>query len=250
MNAFSFQVMYYIAALLPLMAGIAELVFAIIILAGKARSVKILGIGFIAHSLSYFMNVFRFIAQMRAQKLFAVYARVSNYVSVFCAAVILLSICIFLHKNYGKKLIYVPVFAIYAFGTVITRIVSVLVARGIDNSGRTAGMWITLTNNINSFVTNAAVAVIIMIVFIKYRQSEKVISKAWLCRVIMLAASFLDTMVICLYCMSLISGTKGVLRSGGDTVMTLALTIISLADLVFPIYVGLQSVKAAGPEKS
>lgn len=232
------------------MAGIAELVFAIIILAGKARSVKILGIGFIAHSMTFFMNVFRFFAQMRAQVFFSTYVLFSNYASLICTAVILVCNCIFLHKNYGKKLIYIPVFAIHLGGTVISRIVSVMLAGSSGNFGRSAGMWISMTNSINSFVVNAAVAVIIMIVFFKYRQSEKVIPKAWLCSVITLAASFLSTIVICLYYMSLISGTKGVLRSGGDTVMTLALTIFSLANLVFPIYVGLQSVKVRDPEQN
>lgn len=244
---FLFGIIGFIILSLPVLAGIAGLVFGIITTAGKQKSVKVLGIGFIIQFISSILTaVLNVCVRTLPMKVYAAYSVGLNYFSIVCGIASLLCICIFLHKNYGTKLIYIPVFAIHIGGMLITNAVSNMLNRIKNIPKGSRGLWIAMTANINRFIVAAAIAVILIVIFYKHRKSEKVIPKAWIFRIIMLAASFMAVMISSLYYLSMFSHTKMLSSpiSSNETFVSLMMAVFqSLAELFFPAYVAVRSLK-------
>ena len=203
MNPVSIQLLYYIAYLLPVFAGIAMLVLGIMVPAGKEPSVRILGIGFILESVAQIFNGSLVqLSRMVSVKSFMSLSVGSSIISSVCTAAGLVCMCIFIHKNYGRKLIYIPVLSINVGGWFINKLVVSLLSKAVIRSNPAA--WISMTNTINNFVIHAAVAVILIVVLFKNRKTEKVIPQAWLCKTLALAGSFMGLLFNCVYYLSLV----------------------------------------------
>ena len=232
MKAVSYQLLYYLCIILPLIAGLGMIVTGVMITAGKEKSVKVLGIGFmiegVGRLLSGASTVF---ARMGSVKMFASYSVGANIASALCIAAGLVCMCIFIHKNYGKKLIYIPVLSIQAGGWIINRIVVLLLFK--TNIRSNAAVWISMTQIINNFVISAAVTVIIIVVLFKNRNNEKVIPQAWLCKSIALAGNFMGLLFNCAYYLSILMRMK--IRSS-DVTISLIVAAFNLVCLILPIY--------------
>lgn len=223
----------YFIYFLPLIGCIGSLVAGIMVLAGKEKSVKILGLGFIIEALSSSLSSFTpLVSRMVNVKTFAAFSVTGNYVSLFGSTAALLCMCIFLHKNYGKKLIYIPLLAIHVGGWFISRFVVFLLMRTAIKSN--AGTWISLTNLINNFVVIAAVNVIIIIVLLKNRNIEKVIPQAWLCKTISLGGTFFGLLFNSLSYLAVLMNMK--LFRQNELSIYLIYTAFNLVCLILPVY--------------
>ncbi|MBR3464527.1 MAG: hypothetical protein IKH23_05590 [Clostridiales bacterium] len=231
----------YFAQLLPVFAGIALLVLGIMIAAGKEKSLRVLGIGYIVKAVPAIMSaVSTLVIRTVSAKVFASFSVGTSYISIICSTGFLVCVCFFVHKNYGKKLIYIPVLAVHIGGLIVSRVVTLLLVNVI-NTRKNYTAWISMTNLINSFVVDAAVAVIIIIVFYMNRKNEKVIPLAWLGEVIILAASTFRTLIYIGYYLAVINHTR--LRQISDTMMTLFFGVISLAVVATPLYITVMAYK-------
>lgn len=234
----------YFMRWLPVIAGLGLLVTGIMITAGKEKSVKVLGIGYILSSvpviLSSLATIFIHISSAKAYSAYAVW---NSYLSLFCNIGFLVCVCIFLHRKYGKKLIYIPVLAVSIGGTVITRIVSILLAKGLGS--RDNYLWISMTLQINSFVTDAAVALIIIIVFYMNRKNEDLIPKTWLCMTIGLAGSALRALTYVAYYLTLINNFR--IRSSSENMISLAVAFTALFAVVTPLYITIMAYRKDRP---
>ncbi len=231
----------FLGQLLPVFAGIGMLVLGIMIAAGKEKSLRVLGIGYIVKSVPAIMSAAaNLVIRVISAKAFASFSVVTSYISIICSTGFLFCVCYFIHKNYGKKLIYIPVMAVHVGGLIVSRVVTVLLVNVI-NTRKNYTAWISMTNTINSFVVDAAVALIIIIVFYMNRKSEKVIPMAWLGEVIILVASTFRTLIYVGYYLAVINHTR--LRQISDTMMTLFFGVISLAVVATPLYITVMAYK-------
>ena len=220
--------------MLPLIAGLGLLVTGIMIAAGKKKSVKVLGIGYIISSVSVIMNACTvFLVRMLPIRVYSNFSVGLTLLSFLCGIGSLVCICIFIHKNYGKKLIYIPVLAIYIGGYIINRIVVVLLSKVIV--ARNFAIWITMVQAIDNFVIGAAVSLIIIIVFYKNRNSENVIPKMWLYETVALVIGASEKLVRVIYYMSIINNVR--ITGSYDNAISLIMAVSSLAAVIAPIYV-------------
>ena len=242
---FTFAVFFnFVIRILPLIAGLGLLVTGIMIAAGKKKSVKVLGIGYIISSVSVIMNACTvFLVRMLPIRVYSNFSVGLTLLSFLCGIGSLVCICIFIHKNYGKKLIYIPVLAVSIGGTVITRIVSILLAKGLGS--RDHYLWISMTLQINSFVTDAAVALIIIIVFYMNRKNEDLIPKTWLCMTIGLAGSALRALTYVAYYLTLINNFR--IRSSSENMISLAVAFTALFAVVTPLYITIMADRKDRP---
>ncbi len=231
----------YFAQLLPVFAGIALLVLGIMIAAGKEKSLRVLGIGYIVKAVPAIMSaVSNLVIRMISAKVFASFSVGTSYISLICSTGFLVCVCLFIHKNYDKKLIYIPILGVHIGGLIVSRVVTVLLVN-VLNTRKNYSAWISMTNTINNFVVDAAVAVIIIIVLYMNRKNEKVIPLAWLGEVIILAASTFRTLIYIGYYLAVINHTR--LRQISDTMMTLFFGVISLAVVATPLYITVMAYK-------
>ena len=230
----SIQLLNYLIMFLPLVGALGLLVTGIMVTAGKEKTVKFLGICFILESVGSFINGSRYLilrSGMNA-KAFANYSVGSSYISAICGLAALVCICIFIHKNYGKKPIYIPVLSVHVGGWLVSRVVMLLLSKAI--SGQAYAAWLSLTSLINAFVISAAVNIIIIVMFFKNRKAEKVIPQAWLCESINLGCSFFGLLFNCLYYLCVIM--KMNMYRDFDLYIYLIASAFSLASLILPVY--------------
>ena len=232
---FTFAVFFnFVIRILPLIAGLGLLITGIVITAGKKKSVKVLGIGYIISSLSVIMSSCSvFLVRMLPIRIYSNFSAGLTLVSFLCGIGSLVCICIFIHKNYGKKLIYIPVLAVYIGGYIINRIVLVLLSKVIVE--RNFAMWLSMVQSIDAFVIGAAVSLIIIIVFYKNRNNENVIPKMWLFETVALVIGASETLVRVIYYLSIINNHR--IASSYDNVISLIMGISALAAVITPIYV-------------
>ncbi|MCR5327424.1 MAG: hypothetical protein K6E12_01015 [Saccharofermentans sp.] len=230
--------------IIPLLTGLAILVAGILITVNKTKSTRMLGISFIFNAIKVLIAGIYTIAvhNLKGEEVAAiVYPYNTAVIITGCLSTLFL--CFFIHKNYGKKLIYLPLFIIPAAGWLADRIIIMTLSKFIG-AGNSIGLWIELTSQIDNSIISAAVAVIVFIVFFKNRKTEKVIPKAWLIKAILLGWSLLHTIIYTCILLHMISNESSV--SGMDyRILTLISNPIAFA---FPLYV-LISVFAASKTK-
>ena len=228
--------------ILPILAGVGMLVLGIMITAGKEKSVEVLGIGYIVKSVATIMSgVSGFVSRtVTSASAYAGYSQATSYMTFLCTIGFLFCVCFFLHKNYGKKLIYIPVMAVHVGGVFISRVVTMSLGR-LLSSGKDITKWIGITNNIDNFVVEAAVAVIIIIVLYMNRKNEKVIPLAWLCKLIVLVSAALRTMIFVGYQLTLIKN-KGIFYISYNMI-SLFFAVFSFAAVITPFYITLMVIR-------
>ena len=233
----------FLSWLTPVITGLAILVFGIIIAASPVQSTKFLGVGFIftaVNGLLASVNSFsmRYIGVEQVAKNSVLFSAVGMLFSIMS----LVFICVFIHKNYGIRLIYLPLLLIQTGGIVIDRLVAVLLTRALG-AGHKNVMWVNLVILIDDFVISSVISIIIILVFWKYRESEKVIPKAYLVRTVVLLCGVLTTgITVAIYLQSIFDSASVI---NGETLSMLNGIVSRGVALIFPLYVFVMVIKAS-----
>lgn len=231
-----FMLITYLSRIVPVFAGIAMAVIAIMIIAKPVKTTKILGVGFLLTAVnsllgSFFNFSLRYLSIERVSEFSVAHSTTGmafSFLSLVC-------ICVFIHKNYGIKLIYLPLLLIRVAGTVIDRVVVVLLSRSLGAGGDT-GLWISLVTVIDGFVISTAISIIIIIVFWKNKETEKVIPKAYLIRTIVLLCSVISTGIMASIYLQRLFDTAASLNTGETLYMIDGIASAGVS-LIFPVYV-------------
>ena len=247
------SLLYIIVRFTIFAAGCALLVMGVLITVNKEKQTKILGIEFIlsgaASAISGLFTTFRYL--MGA----AIYAKLSiglNLVSMLVNIATMFCICWYIHKTYGKKYIYIPIFAIMAVNRIASTVVSVCLNK--TGNGMLTAYWISLTTSINGFVSGTAIAVILILAFYQNRDKEKIIPDTWKIRIAVYAVSLLKTgYYVFAYVLMLKvvkdhsfdpGGLINFLYGNGEAIVMLIDLIAAFAALIFPVYVFIRLKKA------
>ena len=243
----AFGIIVILYCLIPVTAFAAVLVLGILIAVNKVKPTKILGIGYIFSAVPILSAV---VPQLISRFLgVAALARLGVAISLtgtICSLAFSLCICLFIHKRYGKKLIYIPVLAVPVVGNLASVIVASLLNRS-GASGMSLGVWISLTRDINSFVTGTVASLAVIIVLFLNRNKEDIVPKLWLFRIIIYAWSAVSFVYRVVYYVTMLIGTGAVKLSTVSFMRQLArnyelisavMSIISaLVAVIIPIYV-------------
>ena len=217
-------------------------VFGFIILFSKTKSTRILGLSFV---LTSFANLLEcgsiFVARFAGANAFAGFVSASSIIQVVITIAAPLCMCIFIHRNYGKKLIYIPLLILPVMN-IVARIIINEAFNNLGMSGKDLAMWLSTVNVINSFVIGAAVAIILIIVFYKNRKTEKIIPLAWIFEIINLAGNALFSIFLCFSYQTMYQGGKMASNFSDSAGMT-AYFLQALVSIAFPVYVMVMSVK-------
>lgn len=229
--------------LVPVITGLAILVFGIIITSKPVQSTKTLGISCIFSAVTGLMtSVSSFSWRYFGAEQVARFSVPYNAVVMLFSIMSLVFICMYIHKNYGVRLIYLPLLLIQIGGTVIDRVVAVLLSRALG-SGIKNTMWVNLVILIDDFVISSVISIIIILVFRKYRDSEKVIPKAYLVRTVVLLCSVITSGINALiYLLNIFDKTS--IYSGESLSMLNGIVSRGVA-LIFPLYVLIMVIKAS-----
>ena len=236
------------------LAAIVLFVMGIMIAVNKTKPTRVLGIGYIITSISsgavFLYNLLLIIYDTEKVVVFGDAVMIGTLICIMAG---LLCICIYIHKNYGKKYVYIPILLLPLTGMIVSAVVALLLnkagLRGFEYS-----MVISLVNDVNNVVTIAAAAVIIIIVLYKNREKEKIIPKAWCAKTITVIWSVIEIVVISATYLSVIksAGTDGLKAYSDNTFMTLTMvqSFDSLVALVVPVYVLSKVNKASNQGKA
>ena len=259
MSVTSISLFYVLIRVAIFAACCALLVFGVLITVNKEKQTKILGIGFIIAGVAAIMSsLFTTFRYLFGVAVYAKLATAQSYASILISIATTFCLCWYIHRTYGKKYIYIPVYSIM----VVNRIASVIVALCLNKTGKGAVMayWISLVTNINGFVTGTVIAVIFFLAFYRNRDKEKIIPDTWKIRIVSYAFSFLEEgFYICAY-LVLIKVAKDhkynpggiiglVMGNGRDYFVLMLIELMdALVNLIFPIYVFVRLKKAAAPK--
>ena len=166
---------------------VAAAVFGILIFTGKTKSVRFLGLAAFVSALgnigAKIMDLFKMASVEKAYKLVVP----MNIAGLIIGLITTVCICIFIHKNYGKKYIYALILSIYLGTTVLGMIMPVVLSRFASSSGLKGEemvYWIEMLNGISSFLLGSVNSIILIAVLFQNRKTEKVIPHYWLVRLI------------------------------------------------------------------
>ena len=229
------------------------LVIGIMIAANKTKQTKVLGIGYIITSISsgavFFYNVLLLLSDTKEV---VVYGDAVMIGTIICVLASSLCVCIYIHKNYGKKLIYVPVLLIPVAGLILEYGATVTIAKLYN--GFVQSMVISLVNDVTNFVSVTVMAIVILVVLYKNREKEKIIPKAWLVKTITVIGSVIEIAVICITYLAVIksSESEGMMAYSDTTVVILSMVqaMDSLVAIIVPVYVLSKVSKASKKEKT
>ena len=236
--------LYY---LIPVVAFVTVLVLGILIAANKVKPTKILGIGYIFSAVPILSAVVpQYISRFLGV---AALARLSVAITLtgsFCSLAFSLCLCLFIHKRYGKKLIYIPVLAVPIVGNLASAIVASLLNRS-GAVGMSLGVWISLTREINSFVTGTVASIAVIIVLYMNRNKEDIVPKLWLFRIIVYAWSVISFAYRVIYYLTLLIGTGAVklstvsfmrpLARNSELISSVMSIISTLVAVIIPVYI-------------
>lgn len=167
-------------------SAIAGVVIGILITVGKTKSTRPLGISYI---LSAINSLTGFISGslMHVLSVKEIYGfQYSRTIITFALSLAsTYFICRFIHKNYGKKFIYIPMFLLPVLTLVLT-----FLSNHIFNRHKTWGdstpYLVNLGNLAVSLLITTISTVIIVVILFKYRKNEKVVPYLWLLRILFL----------------------------------------------------------------
>ena len=235
---FAVMILCYISMAL---AAVVLLVLGIMIVANRTKQTKVLGIGYIITALSsaavFFYNIL--LNFFGAEKV-VVYGDVVMLGTILCVLGSSLCICIYLHKNYGKKLIYIPVLLMPVVGMIADAGAVLLLNRTIGGGIKHA-MLISLVNDVTNILTVTVMSIVIIIVLYRNREKEKIIPKAWLAKCITVIWGIVEIVAVSIIYMSVIAAAeKGDYKSTSDTTLMFlnaVQAVDSLVAVIVPVYV-------------
>ena len=231
-----------LARLLSITSAAACIVFAILIIAAKPKSTKILGISFIIGALNTLMDFVRLNAMHTSVEMFSKVSVIANAVAFFFAVLSTLCLCFFIHKNYGRKFIYIPLLILAVLAPLANRFVIKFLIDSIGIGEAVLQAWILMVGNITNLVTGTVSSLIVILIFRKYRQREKVIPYYW----IILTINFIYMAIVHL---TLIAFSAMML---GDPHMLSSLSLVNelitlsgyFFALISPVYVAIMALKS------
>ena len=222
----TFLLVYYADLIISIIMPLATLVFGFIIAFNKVRSTRTLGLNFIFVSVNALISsILHVTMHIMSEVDLSRSTLPLNITLSICSLAATLFLCMFFHKNYGKKL-YLPIFLIAILGWLADRIVTVVIAKQMDPS-KPDILWVNLIS--------VAVAVVMIIVFAKNRDKEKVIPRAWLIRLIVLIWGFLHITALCFVYNSVIDSGKYIVSTDMGYMFLRIADSTSL--IIFPLYV-------------
>lgn len=236
--------------LIGAITDLAVLIIGCIIVSGKIKSVKILGIGYIVSGalglFSQFLSLARYIVSYPNY-----YSSISQLITVAGVVATLfgtLCICLFIHKNYGYKWIYFPLFA-QPVVSAVARVVSGAVFSRIGGVMMVV-VGMGLSTSVTSLVTGSVTAIILIVVFYKNRKAEKIIPHFWVIKLIAYCWSLILTIGTIIFYTVCICGGANAEKiyfdlSANFTLSQYIFTMInSFVRLVLPIYILVMAKKA------
>ena len=258
---FGLYILFWMKNIIVFASALAMLVFGILIASNKVKSTKVLGISFIVSAIaSAVSNLLSFLIRYVNVEIYARYSVFSSTVSYIATFAAALCICIFIHKNYGKKFIYIPIMLLHVGALAANFFVRMALNKSAESMQISAfGYWMSLTSEINSLVTGTVAAVIIIAILYKNRNIEKVVPKLWIFRII----TFIWSLMLACYRIisysvmiaSNVDGEKNMsvfaqIWSGNMESSTIMTDMLSaLVALIIPIYILLMVNAVSRKEK-
>ena len=236
-------ILTYLSWLAPSLTGLAMLIFGILIITNPVKSTKVLGIGFVLSAVNAILgSANTFSVRFIGMEQYARFSAANSIIGMIISFLSLVTICVYIHKNYGHRLIYLPLLLIQFGGTVIDRAVVFLLAKNL-NSGMNTGLWLSLVGIIDGFVISAVISIIIIVVFWKNKEKENVIPKTYLIRTICLLCGVIGTGIDVLVYLQQIFDKEPV-QSMENLYMLNSIAGRGVA-LIFPVYVLIMVFKAS-----
>ena len=173
-------------------SSIACIVIGILIAVSKTKSTRPLGISYILSALNSLTGFISgsLIYVLSAKDMYGFqYSR-----SIITFALTLAStyfICRFIHKNYGKKFIYIPMFLLPVLTLVLTFLSNRIFSRH-KTWGDSTPYLMNLGNLAVSLLITTISTVIIVVILFKYRKNEKVVPYLWLLRILFLIWTYFN----------------------------------------------------------
>lgn len=216
-------------------------VFGFIILFGKTKSTRILGLSFVLTSFASLLECASvLIVRFSGDAAYANFVSTISIVQTIITIAAPLCMCIFIHRNYGKKLIYIPLLVLPVLN-IVARITINEAFNSLGMSGQDMLMWSNTVNAIDSFVIGAAVTVILIIIFYKNRKTEKIIPLAWIFEIVNLVWSAVFSFCLCISYQTVYQGKTA--SDFSNSIVITALFLQAVISMVFPVYVMIMAVK-------
>lgn len=251
-NDFFVSILAMASFIMPVIAGVAGLVLGIIVLSAKVKPTKILGLSVLFSSLSTLIS--------GAYTLTLAYgggiklARLSVVQSVG-AGILLIAVyfCIsfYIHKNYGKKYIYIPLILIPFVGRLCSTVVSILINR-LAASTDSLPFLISSTSNVGNLIVSVVVTIILIVVFFKNRKIEKIIPHTYIIYIISLAWTVISELFTIVYYELMVFRVMELLNAkflndlsldGYLDMLMIFYMFGALVGLIFPIYLTVMVMK-------
>lgn len=255
MSGIAPQFIVYVLCYLAM--GIAAVVLfaaGIMIVVNEIRQTRVLGGGYIITAVSsaavFTYNVL--LSFYNSEKVI-VYGDAVMIGTLLCVFASSLCICIYLHKNYGKKYIYIPVLLLPIFGMIADAGAVLLLNRSYI-SGIKYAMLTSLANDVTNIATLTLISIVIIIVLYKNREKEKIIPKAWFVKGITVIWGIVEIVAISIIYVSVIAlaesgGYKG--PSENTLILLSAVQAIdSIVAVIVPFYVLSRVRKASKHQKA
>ncbi|MBO7426283.1 MAG: hypothetical protein J6U23_11455 [Clostridiales bacterium] len=216
-------------------------VFGFIILFSKTKSTRILGLSFVLTSFASLLEcASTLIARFSGADAYFNFVLANNIIQMVITIATPLCMCIFIHRNYGKKLIYIPLLILPVLN-IVARIAINVAFNSLGMSGQDMLMWSNTVNAIDSFVIGAAVTVILIIIFYKNRKTEKIIPLAWIFEIVNLVWSAVFSFCLCISYQTMYQGKTA--SDFSNSIGITALFLQAVISMVFPVYVMIMAVK-------
>lgn len=246
-NALS-VVLIMIYFVLPFLVSAACLTLGIIVTASKPKETKILGISVILYSLaqlisSFLSNGINYVTRGNYTEV----NFVNSVTQALCTLAASLFLCIYIHRNYQKKFIYIPIMLLpFVKGIYFAVINSVM--NSMENYGPGTSYKISTFQSIANLLIGIAAGVILIVVFRKNKDKEKIIPHTYIIGIIVLITSVLiNSLYVFAYAYAALTYSKGSASSdvspilsgllGSSQIMLMVFSTIGvLVSLIFPIY--------------
>lgn len=217
-------------------------VFGFIILFSKTKSTRILGLSFVLTSVANLLECASiFVIRLGGQAVYLNYVNIESIVQIVVMIASPLCMCIFIHRNYGKKLIYIPLLIIPVL-TIVARIVINESFNGLGFYGNDLVKWANTVNTINNFILGSVASVILIIVFYKNRKTEQVIPLAWIFEIVGLVGSAFYSFFLCISYLTMYQDGRMASDFSNSATMSAGF-LMAMVSMVFPIYVMVMAVQ-------
>lgn len=206
----------------------------------KPRTTKILGLSFALSSASHVLEcVAQIVLKTEGDQAYVDFSSSIGLIQFALGIGAIVCLCIFIHKNYGKKLIYLPLLLIPLAEAVVTVITTFTLGHTL--SAVALGYGVSIAGVVISFIFGAVISLIVIKAFFDNRDEEEVIPKAWLCKVIALVWSLIEAVLLTvIYASAMQSGISG----QADMLRMLITVVTSIVSLILPLYVMIKAITA------